>query len=95
MQRFGWIELFILEFILFAVLWLISDYMGTMFSLAISGMAFCILIISLIAEFIEPSKVPRWYFTFMVVTVITPLLVGALMIYIFGGDLDWMNSAIR
>ena len=93
MSRFGALELFIVEFILFAILWLCSDFLGTMFSLGISLMAFCILIISVIAELLEPSKVPRWYFTFMVVTIITPLLVAGIMIYIFEGKLDWMSGA--
>jgi len=91
MQRFGAIELFVIEFILFALLWLISDYVGTLLSLGVSLTAFFILIISLIAEWIEPSKVPRWYFVFMMVTVFTPLLVGGIMIYIFEGELDWMS----
>ena len=91
MIKFGAIELFVIEFILFAALWLMSDYVGTLLSIGISITAFFILIISLIAEWIEPSKVPRWYFTFMVVTIFTPLLVAGIMVYIFEGKLDWMT----
>jgi len=91
MKKFGAIELFIIEFIMFSILWLWSDFIGTLFSLSISLIAFCILLISLIAEWIEPSKVPRWYFVFMLVTVITPLLVAGVMIYIFEGELEWFT----
>ena len=91
MKRFGSIELFIVEFILFAILWLSSDFLGTMFSLGISLTAFFILVISVIAELIEPSKVPRWYFNFMLVTIVTPLLVAGIMVYIFEGKLEWMT----
>ncbi len=92
MSRFGSLELFIVEFILFAILWLCSDFIGTMFSLGIPLTALFILIISLIAEWIEPSKVPRWYFNFMIVTIITPLLVAGIMVYIFEGKLEWFSS---
>lgn len=91
MKRFGVLELFIVEFILFAILWLSSDFLGTMFSLGISLTSFFILIISIIAELLEPSKVPRWYFTFMAVTIVTPLLVAGIMVYIFEGQLEWMT----
>lgn len=91
MRKFGVVELFIVEFILFAILWLMNDFIATLLSLGVPLTAFFILIISLIAEWIEPSKVPRWYFTFMLVTIVTPLVVAGIMVFIFEGELEWFE----
>jgi len=81
-------ELFILELILFLALWLWDDYIGLLLSVILSGIAFFILIVSLIVEWIEPSKVPRRYFYWIGVTVLAPLLVGVFHRILFGGG-EW------
>jgi hypothetical protein len=58
-------EIFMIQAILYLILWLWNDYAATIFSLSFAAIAFFILIIALIAEVIEPSKVPRKYFYVM------------------------------
>ena len=48
-----------------------------------------ILIVAVIAEMIEKSKVPRSYFYFMLGSILIPLIVGFIFIGLMGGDLEW------
>ncbi|MEM8906971.1 MAG: hypothetical protein AAGD05_03920 [Bacteroidota bacterium] len=75
-------------------LWLWDDYMASMISAVFATIFFAILLVSLIVELIEPSKVPRTYFLFMLLSVICPLLVGGLFIGIMGGQLDWLEFSM-
>ena len=83
-------EIFFIQVIVYLLVWLWNDFVATILSLSFTAIAFFILVISLIAELIDRSKVPRWYFYVMVLSVLTPLLVGSLFMYIKKGSLDWM-----
>jgi len=72
--------------VLYLGLWLTNDYIALMMSLIIATIFFSILIISLIVEKIEPSRVPKWYFQIMLVSIFVPIVIGALYIGIMGGD---------
>lgn len=50
-----------------------------------------ILIISLIADMIEESGVPKLYYRFLVVSIITPLGVYAFFMWAYEGVLDWIE----
>jgi hypothetical protein len=83
-------EIFMIEAILYLMLWIWNDFAATIFSLSFSAIAFFILIIAMIAEVIEPSKVPRKYFYVMLISALTPLVVGSFFMYLKKGALDWM-----
>jgi hypothetical protein len=83
-------EIFMIEAILYLLLWLWNDFAATICSLSFSAIAFFILIIAMIAEVIEPSKVPRKYFYVMLISALTPLIVGSFFMYLKKGTLDWM-----
>ncbi|MFT5747898.1 MAG: hypothetical protein ACI920_003289, partial [Saprospiraceae bacterium] len=63
----------------------------TLISTTFAIIAFCVLIVSLIAELLERSKVPRWYFWGMAVSVIAPILTALLFVGLMGGELAWMK----
>lgn len=86
------IEIFLIQFLFYFGIWMWDDYLATMISSVFITIFFAILIISIIVELIEPSKVPRSYFYFMVISVICPLLVGIIFITIMGGRLDWIEG---
>lgn len=69
-----------------------SSYAGSLVSLLIPVIAFFILIISLVAEWIEPARIPRWYYTFMIVSILIPILVAAIFILGVGADFSWIDS---
>jgi len=86
------IEWFLGEFIVYILLWLINDYVATLISLAFIVIFVAILIVAGIAELIEPSKVPAYYYKFMIASILAPLVAGVLFIIIVGGDLNWMKA---
>ena len=85
-------EVFLIEAIVYIALWLWNEYIATIMTLSFSAIALFILIISLISEVIEPSKVPRWYFSYMIISVLTPLVIGAFFMVLNKGSLGWMKG---
>ena len=73
-------------------IFLISDYLGSLLSAIFILTFLAILLLSLLVELIERSKVPRWYYWFMFVSVLAPLLVSALFLLLGWGNLSWLNS---
>ena len=86
------IELFLIQFIIYSVLWLWDEYLASLLTLVFTAIAIFILAISLMAELIEPSKVPRWYFYSMVVSIIAPILSAIVFVYLVGMDFEWMTE---
>ena len=88
MKRLSTIEIFLIEFVLFLGLWLFNDYMGTLLSIILASISFFLLLIALVAEYLEPSRIPRWYFVIMISTILAPLA-AALVYWIIFGSLKW------
>lgn len=86
------LEVFFIELIIFLLLWLVDDYLATILSLTFSGICLGVLIIAGFAELIERSKVPRWYYYVMLVSIIAPLLSGAIYVGLMGGNLFWLEQ---
>ena len=61
-MKLGPLEIFLAEFVLYLFLWLSNEYVGTLLSALFGGISLALLIVARISEWIEPSKVPRWYF---------------------------------
>lgn len=80
----GLTEVVIIQLILYVGLWLWSDYVASLLSIVFVPIFFALLLISLISELIERSKVPRKYYYFMISTIIIPIVVALLMKYLFG-----------
>ena len=89
MSRLRLIELFTVQVILYGALWLYQDYLATLLSTIFATIFFFILVVSLIVEWIEPSKVPRWYFHVMFVSILAPLIAAFVFVSLLGGQLDW------
>jgi hypothetical protein len=84
-------EVFLIEAVFYIVLWLWNDHAATILTLSFAAIALFILAISLIAEVLDRSKVPRWYFWVMAISVVTPLIIGAFFLTLKNGTLDWMK----
>ena len=91
MKQLRPIEIFLVEVIIYLVIWMANDYLGSLLSLIFGSIFLGILVISLLAELIERSKVPKWYYTFMWISVLAPILVSAIMILINGLP-GWLQS---
>jgi hypothetical protein len=91
MQKIRPIEVFLIEFILFSLLWLWDDYIASMLTIVFSFIFFFILVISLLVELVERSKVPRWYFIFMAVSIFAPIAAAFVFIFFMGADFEWLS----
>lgn len=83
------IEILLIEVAFYIVLWLVNDYVATLISLIFGSIFLLLLLISLIVEWIERSKVPRWYYTFMLMSTLAPI-VAAIIYLSISGTLEWM-----
>lgn len=84
-------EILLSEMIIYLLLWMFNDYLATILSLVFGTICFLILMISLIVEWIERSKVPRWYFWFMLMSTLAPIITALLFVAINGG-IPWMQE---
>lgn len=80
----------LLQAVVYSGLWLWNEYVAVYLTLIFPGMILVILIIAAIADLIEPSRIPGWYYGLMIVSIITPLMIGALFYYLYEGRLDWL-----
>ena len=86
------IELFLIQFIIYSLLWLWDEYLASLLTLVFTAISIFILAISLMAELIEPSKVPRWYFYSMLVSIIAPILATIVFVYFVGMEFEWLTE---
>ena len=91
MQKIRPIEIFLMEFILFSLLWIWDDYIASMLTIVFTFIFFFILLISIMVEMVERSKVPKWYFIFMGVSIFAPIMAALVFIYFMGADFEWLT----
>ncbi|MCB0550453.1 MAG: hypothetical protein KDD19_22985 [Phaeodactylibacter sp.] len=85
MERIRPIEILLGEVVLYLIIWVFNDYMATMLSLIFGSIFLLILMVSLVVELVEKSKVPRWYFIFMGLSVLAPIIAAILYVLINQG----------
>lgn len=78
--------------VLYAVLWLWNEYVASYMTLILPSVLLVLLILSLIADWIEPSRIPRWYLKVMLISILVPVLTGVAIYLIYGGRLDWLQG---
>lgn len=74
---------------IYLLIWIANDYMAAMLSLIFGSIFLLILLISLVVELVEKSKVPRWYFIFMGLSVLAPII-AALLYTLINQGLGWL-----
>ena len=85
------LEIFVFEVIVWLGLWLLSDYVATLLTLAVGAIVLAILVIALLAELVERSKVPRRYFSIMALSFLAIVTAAGLYVAIFGGRLAFLD----
>jgi hypothetical protein len=81
------VELALIELIIFMLLWFWDSFIAFYFTLALSFVCLAVFIISLIAEWIEPSRINKFYFYAMGISVFVPW-VAAGIIALLGLDMS-------
>jgi len=86
----GLTEIALLQVLFYAALWLMSDYTATLLTLVFPVIFLFLLIIALAAEVIDKrSKTPRWYFKFMIISIIAPIITAIVFVMALGANFDW------
>ncbi len=91
MNKSRWMEVLLGQLIIYFLLWQFNDYLATILSLIFGAIFLLVLIVSIIVEIIEPSKVPRWYFTAMIASIAAPLLAFGIF-FLVGGEISWLTE---
>lgn len=73
------IELALIELIIFLLLWFWDSFLAFYFTLTLTFICLAIFIISLIAEWIEPSKINKFYFYVMAISVFMPWIAAGIV----------------
>ncbi len=89
--RFSLFEIFLFQVVVWLGLWLLNDYIATLLTLILGAIVSAVLIVALMAELIERSKVPRQYFFIMLSGIAAPIVAAMLYLLIFGGKLGFLG----
>jgi hypothetical protein len=89
MRSLSALEVFLLEIVVYLILWFSNDYLAVVLSLIFAGVLLVALLLALASELIERSKVPRRYFTIMVLSILAPFIVAAVF-WAIQGPPDWL-----
>jgi len=76
--------------VIFTAAWIWNEYVATYATIILPGVMLVILLLSLIADWIEPSRIPKWYYAIMVITILIPVVIGMFFMYIYHGKLSWL-----
>jgi hypothetical protein len=84
-------EILIIQAILFGLFWIFNEYVAWLLTAICVPMCLAILIISLISEMIERSKISKEYFILMIGLTLIPLLLFIVMYITSEGQYAWMT----
>ena len=78
--------------VVYAGLWLWNEYVATYITLIFPGILTVLLILSSIADWIEPSRITKWYYLLMIGSIVVPLIIGLVFYIMYDGNLDWLRN---
>lgn len=89
-QTFITLEAFLVQVVLYLLIWLYDDYLGSLISLIFGSIAFFLWLISHLVELVERSRVPRAYYRLMLLCFLAPLTASILGLLLRQG-VGWME----
>jgi hypothetical protein len=90
LKTLGSMEAFLVQVVLYLLLWLWDDYLAAVLSLIFGGIALSVLLLAKVTEWIEPSNAPKAYYRLMVVFSLAPL-VAAVLGLLLGRGVSWLE----
>ncbi len=90
MPRISYLESILIQLVLYSIVWLIDEFVGSLLCILIPPIALVTLIISGIIERIEKSNIPKSYYIHMLLIMICPLVVGVAFFVLYKGQLEWI-----
>ena len=76
------------EAAIFLILWLTNEYLATLLTAVVAVISFGVLIVAVVSELIEKSKVSRSFFLTMILVGLLPIIL-AVFFFVLNGDLGW------
>jgi hypothetical protein len=76
------IEISLIQLIFYIGVFLWNQHIGVLLSLSFAGISLSIVILSYLADWIEASRVPAWYYPLMWISVICPIVVWIFFVLI-------------
>lgn len=92
MRGLSVLESFMIQLVIYILIWIVDDYVASLLLLIIPIIGTAILLLSLIFELIEPSKIPKSYYKYMLSLILAPVAVAAIYFYMNGLQLDWLEG---
>lgn len=84
--------LFIGQLLLYWLLMLADEYLGTLLAAIIAAVGFAVWGLSYVVEWISPSKVSRKYYSLALMTWLAPLLAILSFLLLRGGQVGWLQN---
>ena len=90
--RLNTLEIFLIQVVCYSLLWFMNEYVASYLCLILPVVIGVILVLSWIADLIEPARIGRKYYRVMAVSVLAPVVVGAFFYFLMDGELAWMHE---
>lgn len=88
-NQYLWI-IILSQAVIYLFIWLWNEYVASYITLIFPIMILVILILTLIADWIEPSRIPGWYYKVMIISILIPIIIGAIFYFINEGKIGWL-----
>lgn len=85
------IEIFLIQLVIYLAIWIWNDYFATLISFIFGGIGLSVLLVSLLVELVEKSRISSWYYQFMFSCISAPAIAFVIYLSINKG-LDWVIS---
>lgn len=74
-------------------MWMLNDYVAALLTLIVGSIVLAVLVIALIAEAIERSKVPKNYFYVMGLSLLSMVLATTIYVVLLGGQFEFLQNS--
>lgn len=84
--------LFIGQLLLYWLLMLAHEYLGTLLAAIIAAVGFAVWGLSHVVEWVSPSKVSKKYYAIALISWLAPLLAILTFLLLRGGQVGWLQN---
>ena len=82
----------LVEAVAYTALWLWNEYVAFYITIIFPALILVVLVMALIADWIEPSRIPGWYYKVMLLSVAIPVVIGMVFYFIYEGNFDFLSN---
>jgi len=91
MRGLSVLESFMVQLVIYIIIWIMNDYVASLLLIIVPVIGTAILLLSFIFELIEPSKISKSYYKYMLSLILAPVTVAVIYFYMNGFQLDWLE----